>query len=240
MTGGTSTKATAPAGSLGLVLTHGLSELGLQASPTQHSQLLAYVGLIAQWNKVYNLTSVRAPADMLTHHILDSLSVVPALRRTSGGRAITLLDVGAGAGLPGVVIAIMCPEVMVTSIDTVAKKAAFMTQVAVTLKLPNYKAVHARVESWPSDGFDIVTSRAFSSLLDFVTWTRFHVKQRDDQGSAHASANAVPAGLWMAMKGKRPDDEVAALPSNVAVIAIETLKVPGLDADRCIVWMRPN
>jgi 16S rRNA (guanine527-N7)-methyltransferase len=229
-----------PNESLAVALTQGLSELGVLATTTQHAQLLAYLGLIAQWNKVYNLTSIRAPADMLTHHILDSLAVIPALRRTTGGRVATLLDVGAGAGLPGVVIAIMCPEIAVTSIDTVAKKAAFMTQVAVSLKLANYKAVHGRVESWRSEGFDIVTSRAFSSLQDFVTWTKFHVKLVSGQSDPTLNAGPEPLGLWMAMKGKHPEDELAALPATVKVVGIETLKVPGMDADRCLVWMRPH
>ena len=209
-------------------LEKGLAALGLQASSTQQNQLLSYLGLIAQWNKVYNLTAIREPAEMLTHHLLDSLAVIPALQSHTHGKPITLLDVGAGAGLPGIVIAIMCPEIAVTSIDTVAKKAAFMTQVGGTLKLGNFKAVHSRVEAWPSKGFDIITSRAFASLADFVNWTMFHVKPAEQGGS-----------VWMAMKGKDPHDEIDALPVAVKHQNTEPLHVPGLDAERCLVWLAP-
>jgi 16S rRNA (guanine527-N7)-methyltransferase len=210
-------------------LSAGLAELGLNASANQEEQLLNYLGLISQWNKVYNLTAIRDPGEMLTHHLLDSLAVVPPLREVTGGRPKTVLDVGAGAGLPGVVIAIMCPELSVTCIDTVAKKAAFMTQVGGTLKLNNFKAVHNRVESWPSKGFDIMTSRAFASLSDFVNWTMFHVKPAVEGGS-----------LWMAMKGKVPSDEISDLPQGADIEKIQALRVPGLDAERCLVWLKPS
>lgn len=211
-------------------LSGGLAAIGLSASPAQQTQLLAYLDLIAQWNKVYNLTAIREPAEMLTHHLLDSLAVIPSLQRHTAGKPITMLDVGAGAGLPGIVIAIMCPEIAVTSIDTVAKKAAFMTQVGGTLKLPNFKAVHGRVEAWPSKGFDVITSRAFASLLDFVNWTRFHVKQAGSETST----------VWMALKGKLPRDEMDELPEDIRVLNTEPLRVPGLEAERCLVWMAPD
>jgi 16S rRNA (guanine527-N7)-methyltransferase len=134
----------------------------------------------------------------------------------------SLLDVGAGAGLPGIVIAIVCPEVSVTCVDTVAKKAAFIQQVAATLKLPNLKGLHARVESL-TQPYDVVCSRAFASLIDFTTWSQ----------SALAGH-----GVWMAMKGKHPDQELAVLPESVRVFHVEQLQVPGLDAERCIIWMR--
>jgi 16S rRNA (guanine527-N7)-methyltransferase len=134
----------------------------------------------------------------------------------------SLLDVGAGAGLPGIVIAITCPEISVTCVDTVAKKAAFIQQVAATLKLPNLKGLHARVESL-TQPHDVVCSRAFASLIDFTTWSKSAL-------AAH--------GVWMAMKGKHPDQELAALPETVKVFHVEQLQVPGLDAERCIVWMR--
>lgn len=209
-------------------LAKGLATLGLQASSTQENQLLSYLGLIAQWNKVYNLTAIREPAEMLTHHLLDSLAVIPSLQAYTHGKPITMLDVGAGAGLPGIVMAIMCPEISVTSIDTVAKKAAFMTQVGGSLKLSNFKAVHSRVEAWPSKGFDIITSRAFASLADFVNWTMFHVKPAEQGGS-----------VWMAMKGKTPTKEIAALPASVRHQHTELLRVPGLEAERCLVWLAP-
>jgi 16S rRNA (guanine527-N7)-methyltransferase len=214
----------------------GLSALGLALADGQVTQLLDYLALIQKWNKVYNLTALREPELMLSHHLLDSLTAVPALRRKLAERQSTageggsparfrMLDVGAGAGLPGVVIAICCPEVAVTCVDTVAKKAAFVQQAAATLKLPNLRGLHARVESLtgPAGGYDIVSSRAFASLLDFTTWSR---------------AALAPDGLWLAMKGKIPEEEMAQLPPDIDVFHVEQLLVPGLQAERCIVWMR--
>jgi len=185
--------------------------------------------LIGKWTKVYNLTAVRDANEMLTHHLLDSLAVVAPLRREAAKLVLPeeqaqlrLLDVGAGAGLPGIVIAITCPEISVTCVDTVAKKAAFIQQVAATLKLSNLKGLHARVESLTRP-YDVVCSRAFASLLDFTTWSQ----------SALASH-----GVWMAMKGKHPEQELAVLPERVKVFHVEQLQVPCLDAERCIVWMR--
>ena len=133
-----------------------------------------------------------------------------------------LLDVGSGAGLPGIVIAICCPEIAVDCVDTVAKKAAFIQQVAATLKLPNLRGVHARVENL-TDKYDVISSRAFASLVDFTSW------------SVQALAEQ---GIWMGMKGKHPAEEMAALPASVQVFHVEQLVLPGLDAERCIVWMR--
>jgi 16S rRNA (guanine527-N7)-methyltransferase len=221
------------AAALAAKLTAGAQVLGLDLSTTLQTQLLNYLGLIAKWNKVYNLTSVRDPAEMLTHHLLDSLAIIPALRRhlqaqlpdlLANNTPIRVLDVGSGAGLPGTVLAIVCPELDVTCVDTVAKKAAFIQNSAITLKLPNLRGVHARVEELQAKPFDLVTSRAFSSLVDFVTLTRLHVKQ--------------PSGVWLAMKGKHPADELAALPVDVGVFHVEPLEVPGLGAERCLVWMR--
>jgi len=210
-------------------LQKGLDGLGLSLSADQQTQLLAYMDLIAKWTKVYNLTAVRDTNEMLTHHLLDSLAVIAPLRRElaklvlpEGQTQFSLLDVGAGAGLPGIVIAITCPDVSVTCVDTVAKKAAFIQQVAATLKLPNLKGLHARVESL-TQPYDVVCSRAFASLADFATWSL----------SALASN-----GVWMAMKGKHPDQELAVLPESVKVFHVEQLQVPGLDAERCIIWMR--
>jgi 16S rRNA (guanine527-N7)-methyltransferase len=203
-------------------LRSGLAQLQLELNDSQIGQCLDFLNLIQKWNKVYNLTAVREPADMLTHHLLDSLTVIAPLRRHTDSRAIKLLDVGSGAGLPGVVIAICCPEVTVTCVDTVSKKAAFVQQAAVTLKLPNLRGLHARVESL-RDPYDVVSSRAFASLADFVTWS----------GSALAGQ-----GVWLAMKGKQPVEEISALPESVDVFHVEQLCVPGLDVQRCIVWMR--
>ena len=208
-------------------LQKGLDGLGLALTPDQQNQLLAYMDLIAKWTKVYNLTAVRDADEMLTHHLLDSLAVIAPLRRELAklglptDRSYKLLDVGSGAGLPGIVIAITCPEVSVTCVDTVAKKAAFIQQVSATLKLPNLKGLHARVESL-TEPFDVVCSRAFASLVDFTTWSQ----------SALADH-----GIWMAMKGKHPEQELAVLPENVKVFHVEQLQVPGLDAERCIIWM---
>ena len=202
----------------------GLKALQLDLNDAQVGQLLDYLDLIAKWTQVYNLTAVRDPAEMLTHHLLDSLAVIRPLRRhlaTVGLNRASLLDVGSGAGLPGVVIAICCPEVAVSCVDTVAKKAAFIRQAALALKLPNLTGVHARVEII-SQPFDVICSRAFASLHDFTQW------------SAGALA---PAGVWLAMKGKHPADEISALPASAEVFHVEQLQVPGLDAERCIVWM---
>ena len=205
-------------------LQQAISALGLTLSVAQQAQLLDYLALIEKWNKVYNLTAVRDPAEMLTHHLLDSLAVLPPLLRHTQGEPARVLDVGSGAGLPGVVMAIACPELQVSCVDTVGKKAAFIQNVANALKLPNLRGVHARVEALKAEPFDIITSRAFASLVDFVTLSAFHVKQ--------------PSGVWMAMKGKHPAEELAALQPTVAMFHVERLTVPGLEAERCLVWMR--
>jgi 16S rRNA (guanine527-N7)-methyltransferase len=160
---------------------------------------------------------------MLTQHLFDCLAVIEPLRRVAG--AGRLLDVGSGGGLPGVVIALLCPGWQVVCVDTVGKKAAFIQQAAVELRLPNLRAQHARVESLALPPFDVITSRAFASLQDFVRLTR---------------TSLAPGGVWMAMKGKRPDDELAGLPADIDVFHVEQLTVPDLAAERCIVWMRPR
>lgn len=214
-----------------LTLRAGLKALALELTGAQVRSLLDYQDLIGKWTKVYNLTAVRDPAEMLTHHLLDSLAAVRPLQKhvlSSGllsreqGRA-RLLDVGSGAGLPGVVFAICCPTLSVTCVDTVGKKAAFIKQAALSLGLTNLTGLHARVETIV-DPFDVICSRAFASLLDFTSW------------SAKALAQG---GVWMALKGKNPVDELAVLPAGVSVFHVEQLVVPGLDADRCVVWLKP-
>lgn len=204
----------------------GLQTLDLALNEAQITALLDYVDLIQKWTRVYNLTAVRDPQDMLTHHLLDSLVVVRPLRQQLAalGRdeSVRVLDVGAGAGLPGVVLAICCPTMTVHCVDTVAKKAAFVQQAAVSLKLPRLRGLHARVESL-TEPYDVVCSRAFASLADFTQW------------SVGALA---PLGVWMAMKGKHPAAELLALDPGVQVFHVEPLQVPGLDAERCLVWMR--
>ena len=202
-------------------LREGAAKLGLSLGDRQCERLLAYGALILKWNKVYNLTALRDPASVLTHHLLDSLSVIGPLAREWPGRA-ALLDVGAGAGLPGVVIAILREDITVTCLDAVAKKAAFVQQVAAELGLANLRGLHARVESL-AGGFELISSRAFASLPDFF------------EGSKHLLA---PGGRWLAMKGKVPSDELSQVPAEIEVFHVEQLRVPGLEADRCIVWAR--
>lgn len=215
-------------------LRSGLADLALVLEDRQVTLLLDYLALIQKWTQVYNLTAVRDPAEMLTHHLLDSLAVIPSLLRqlaelpaqAPGENAVKLrlLDVGSGAGLPGVVIAICCPEIMVDCVDTVAKKVAFIRQAAAVLKLANLRGLHARVENL-TEPYCVISSRAFASLADF---TRL------------SSAALAPRGLWLAMKAKDPAGEIADLPSKVEVFQLEQLRVPGLDAERCIVWMRAS
>lgn len=200
--------------------------LSLDISDTQGELLHRFMALLQRWNGTYNLTSVRDPTQMLTQHLADCLAIVPALRRQrDASNAKRLLDVGSGGGLPGVVLAILESSLSATCVDTVGKKAAFVRQVAAELGLRNLHAEHARVEQLAAAPFDIVTSRAFASLLDFTALTKRHL---------------APGAVWMAMKGKRPDDEMAALPVDVEVFHVEQLVVPGLDAERCLVWMRPR
>ncbi len=212
--------------SLEVALRRGVGVLELELSDAQISALLDYIALIQKWTRVYNLTAVRDPEEMLTHHVLDSLAVVTPLRRQlhSMGldESIRLLDVGAGAGLPGVVLAICCPTMAVHCVDTVAKKAAFIQQASVSLKLPLLRGIHARVESL-TEPYAVVTSRAFASLADFTLWSK---------------GSLADQSVWMAMKGKNPEAEMAQLPADVAVFHVEPLVVPGLDAERCLVWMR--
>lgn len=206
-------------------LASGLDQLGLTLDADQQARLLAYQALISKWNRVYNLTAVRDPSEMLTHHLLDSLSVVGPLRRHAAGRPLRLLDVGSGAGLPGVVLAIAEPSWHITCVDTVGKKASFIQQAAAELGLRQLRSEHARVEEMPPARADVVTSRAFASLGDFTRLTDKHL---------------APGGTWMAMKGKAPTDEIAALPPTLDVFHVEPLTVPGLAAERCLVWIRPR
>ena len=205
------------------LLAAGAQVLGLSLSEPQCDALLAYQALLIKWNQVYNLTAVRKPADMLTHHLLDSLAVLPPLQRHLANKPARLLDVGSGGGLPGAVLAIMLPELDVTCVDTVGKKASFIRQVATELKLRNLSAAHARVEDLRLKPFDVITSRAFASLPDFTRLTKHLLST---------------GGVWMAMKGKTPADEIAGLPPEWDVFHVEQLAVPGLNADRCLLWIR--
>ena len=205
--------------------------LGLNLLPAQQQRLMDFLALLQRWNRVYNLTALRDPDEMLSHHLIDCLAVLPALRRhaaaahPAAGDKLCILDVGSGGGLPGVVLAVLHPEWVVSCVDTVSKKVSFIRQVAAELRLPNLLGLHARVESLGAAQarFDVITSRAFASLADF---TRLSGDVLAEQG------------VWMAMKGKLPGDEQADLPASVAVFHVEQLNVPGLDAQRCLVWMR--
>lgn len=203
--------------------------LGLALPDAVLDRLTAYLSLLGKWNAAYNLTALREPAQMRVQHLADCLAVVAPLRRwLSGKTAPRLLDVGSGGGLPGVVLAAVEPGWDVSCIDAVGKKAAFVRQVAGELALTNLHALHARVESLPAapeGAFDLIVSRAFAALPDFVRLTR---------------PLLAPGGVWLAMKGRHPADELAALSPDVEVFHVEPLAVPGLQAERCLVWMRPR
>jgi 16S rRNA (guanine527-N7)-methyltransferase len=202
--------------------------LGLKLSAGQVELLLRYRDQLAKWNGVYNLTALRDPDDMLTHHIVDSMAALPALLRQRSAVA-RVLDAGSGGGLPGVVWVICHPALQVLCVDAVGKKAAFVQQAAIALGLPHLQGLHARVEDLPTKvrgtGFEVITSRAFASLADFCALSK--------------DALAL-GGLWMALKGKIPSDEMALLPSTIDVFHVEPLRVPGLQAERCVVWLRPR
>ena len=214
--------AVAPVADDALSLEGGAATLGCPLSGAQVAALLRYRDLLVRWNRVHNLTAVRDPSAMLTQHLLDSLSVLVPLRRHAEGRSLRVLDVGSGGGLPGVVLAIAAPELQITCIDAVAKKAGFVRQAAVELSLANLQSLHSRVEDLDAAPFDVITSRAFASLADFVAWTR---------------PLLAVGGVWMAMKGQHPQVELSALPADVKVFHVERLTVPGLGAERCLVWM---
>jgi len=200
--------------------------LALQMDASQAGKLLAYLAQMQRWNRTYNLTAIRDPRQMLVQHLFDSLSVVnPLSRAIEAGVAASVYDIGSGAGLPGVVLAIMRPGWQVGCVDAVEKKMAFVRQMSGVLALPNLRALHARVETLPPAGCGIVISRAFASLNDFASLAGRHV--RND-------------GTLVAMKGKVPEDEIQALhqQGEWQVQDIQALQVPALDAQRCLIWMR--
>jgi 16S rRNA (guanine527-N7)-methyltransferase len=215
-------KGTGHAGEMPELLSKGASELGFALTAAQHAKLLDYVALLAKWNAVYNLTAIRDPHQMLIQHILDSLAIVPLLAERGPSAA---LDVGSGGGLPGIVLAIVLPEWYVTVNDIVHKKTAFQSQAKLQLGLDNLSVVTGRVESLRPGvevpkKFDVIVSRAFAELADFVTLAR-HLVAEDGR-------------IW-AMKGVRPDAEIARLPAGSSARRIERLKVPMLDAERHLI-----
>lgn len=224
--------------------------LGLNLGASTQQRLLAHQAMVARWNRVYNLTALRDPAQALAGHLLDCLAALPVLRHwatqrasearpgapdadssdandsganDSGTHRLRVLDVGSGAGLPGVVWAIAQPDWQVTCIDSVGKKAAFIRQVAAELALPNVRAVHGRVQQQQGE-YDLITSRALAALGDFTAWT------------AHLLS---PAGVWCAMKAHGVDNEQHAL-TGATVFHVEPTPIPGLDVQRCLVWLRPT
>lgn len=204
-------------------LQQGATDLGVVLSSEQIARLLDYLKLMVKWNSVYNLTSVRAPAQMVVQHILDSLSVVNAF-----ASAKNILDVGSGGGLPGVVLAIWAaeahPAMRVAMIDTVHKKTAFLTQVKAELDLRNVTVHTARVEQLQqADKFDVITSRAFAELADFIKWSQ-HLLTED--------------GYFIAMKGIYPSAEIERLPAGWRVIKTEKLHVPQLQAERHLIYIQ--
>lgn len=210
-------------------LTQACDALSLTPTVQQKERLLEYLSQIIKWNKTYNLTAIRLPEQALVQHIFDGLAVIQPIQQYLFEREPPskkkILDVGSGAGLPGVVIAIMVPEVSVTCIDTVEKKMTFVRQVSGVLGLTNLQAIHQRVELYESESYDVVISRAFASLQDFATL---------------AGQRTNVEGRLVAMKGKKPKDEILKLEKQTTWCAesIQTLTVPQLNAQRCLVWLK--
>lgn len=199
-----------------ITLASGLNQLGLDLPADAQQKLLAFRDLLLKWNKTYNLTALRDPAQAISHHLLDSLAILP---HVGDG---PLLDVGAGGGLPGIPLAIARPPLSVSMVDTVQKKATFLQQAAIELGLKNVAVHHARVEEMRGQ-YAQISSRAFAEIGLFIELTR------------HLLA---PGGRWLAMKGVRPDDEIAALPADIVVEKVIPLHVPGLDAERHLILLK--
>ncbi|MBC3869374.1 16S rRNA (guanine(527)-N(7))-methyltransferase RsmG [Undibacterium oligocarboniphilum] len=200
-------------------LISGVQELGLSLNEFQIEKMIAYLLLLSKWNSVYNLTAIRDPLEMVRQHLLDSLSAAPAFEG-----AKNVLDVGAGGGLPGMMLAIVYPYIKISMIDTVSKKTAFLTQVKTELGLTNVTVYTGRVEKLTVDEkFDVITSRAFSELANFINW------------SGHLLADG---GQFIAMKGVAPVQEIKRLPAGWQATGVQALHVPGLDAERHLVFVK--
>ncbi|MES2105687.1 MAG: 16S rRNA (guanine(527)-N(7))-methyltransferase RsmG [Pseudomonadota bacterium] len=201
------------------MLADGVGAMGLPISSDQIDKMISYLALLSKWNAVYNLTAVRDPREMVKQHLLDSLSAAHAF-----SDAKNVLDVGAGGGLPGMILAITFPGVRISMIDTVSKKTAFLTQAKTELGLANVTVHTGRVEALQvAQKFDVITSRAFSELNNFVNW------------SGHLLADG---GQFIAMKGVAPNEEIERLPPGWKVDAVEELSVPGLNAERHLVYIK--
>ena len=205
----------------------GAAEFGLQLSRSQADALARYAALLLRWNAVHNLTAIEKPAHVLTHHLFDSLAIVPEVQHIAGNGLLRVLDVGAGGGLPGVALAIAAPNLHVTLVDKVQKKIAFLTQAKLELELGNVDCVHSRVETMQAEApFELIVARAFGSLTQFVGSTR------------HLLA---PQGWWFAMKGALLSDEIAELARSMPdarVVRTVRLQVPQLSAERHLVLIR--
>lgn len=200
-------------------LSTGAKALGVTLTPAQEEQLLGYLALLIKWNKAYNLTAVRDPDEMVSRHLLDSLSIAKYV-----GERDRWIDVGSGGGMPGIPLAILYPQKSITTLDSIGKKTRFQTQVKLELKLANLEIIHSRVEAHqPSQGYDGIVSRAFSSLEDFTNWTR-HLGNPDTR--------------WFAMKGLHPTDELVALPADFEIDSAHALAVPGCQGQRHLLILR--
>ena len=199
-------------------LQSGLKEMGLDLSGDQQDKLLAYVEMLKKWNKTYNLTALRDESQIISHHLLDSLTLPPYLEG-----AQTMLDVGSGGGQPGIPAAVCRPDLQITLLDANTKKTSFLQQAAIELELKNVRVVSGRVEAVQGLRADVITSRAFAELADFVNWT------------AHLLQNG---GCWAAMKGVYPAAEIDRLPDSVCVERVDKIRVPQLNAERHMVILR--
>lgn len=205
--------------SLASQLAQGLAELGVELAPSAEEQLLRYVALLAKWNRVYNLTGVREPTRMLAYHVLDSLAVVPHVA------ARTVLDVGSGAGLPGIPLAVALPQTRVTLLEARHKKAAFLRQAAIELALGNVEVVCERAERWhPQQRFELVISRAFGDLARLA---------------AAAGSHVAPGGTLAAMCSARALPEGASCPPGFRLRRVQPLRVPGVRGARELVLLEP-
>ena len=201
-------------------LAAGIAQMRLDISPAQQQKLLDYLALLQKWNKTYNLTALRDPAQMISHHLLDSLTILPYL-----ANAQSMIDVGSGGGMPAIPAAICRPDLRITMVDANSKKTTFLRQAIIELGLDNAAVSNSRVEDWRDNQANIVTSRAFAELADFVRLTRHLLGEN---------------GHWAAMKGIYPQDELFRLPENVAAYQIDPVHVPTLNAERHIVLLRPT
>ena len=201
-------------------LAAGIAQMRLDISPAQQQKLLDYLALLQKWNKTYNLTALRDPAQMISHHLLDSLTILPYL-----ANAQSMIDVGSGGGMPAIPAAICRPDLRITMVDANSKKTTFLRQAIIELGLDNAAVSNSRVEDWRDNQANIVTSRAFAELADFVRLTRHLLGEN---------------GHWVAMKGVYPQDELFRLPENVAAYQIDPVHVPTLNAERHIVLLRPT